>query len=98
MCVVCVVKIFQSKDLYNEPLHPYSQVLLSAVPVPNLIFEWERVFLKGDVPRSSNPPTGCTFHTRCPHVMRSCRTYTPILQEVKLDHSVACHLYSAAQQ
>ena len=82
-------------DLYTDPLHPYTQSLLSSVPVPKRkgAVKRERIILKGDLPSPSNPPKGCVFHTRCPVAMDSCREITPEYKEVKKDHYVACHLY-----
>ncbi|WP_274308109.1 ABC transporter ATP-binding protein [Solibacillus daqui] len=90
-----MVELAESESLYNEPLHPYSQALLSAVPIPDPQYEREQLILKGDIPSPSNPPTGCTFHTRCPKAMEHCKTVVPKLQQVKPGHSVACHLYDA---
>lgn len=92
-----LVEIAGSELLYNEPLHPYTQALLSAVPIPDPQFEREQLLLTGDIPSPSNPPTGCTFHTRCPHAMEKCKQVIPMLQQVKTGHSVACHLYDAPQ-
>lgn len=92
-----MVELAESESLYNEPLHPYSQALLSAVPIPDPQFEREKFILKGDIPSPSNPPSGCTFHTRCPKAMEHCKTVVPKLQQVKPGHSVACHLYDAQQ-
>lgn len=92
-----LVELAESESLYNEPLHPYSQALLSAVPIPDPQFEREQLILKGDIPSPSDPPSGCAFHTRCPKVMEHCKTVVPNLQQVKQGHSVACHLYDAQQ-
>lgn len=92
-----LVEIAESELLYAEPLHPYTQALLSAVPIPDPQFEREQLLLTGDIPSPSNPPTGCTFHTRCPHAMEKCKQVIPMLQQVKTGHSVACHLYDAQQ-
>jgi oligopeptide transport system ATP-binding protein len=82
--------------LYAEPLHPYSQALLSAVPEPDPSLESgrKRIILKGDVPSPANPPKGCNFCTRCPKVMDVCRSEEPRLQEVVPGRFVACHLVS----
>lgn len=93
-----LVELADSEFLYSEPLHPYSQALLSAVPIPDPQFEREQLILTGDIPSPSNPPTGCTFHTRCPHAMEHCKLVVPQLIEVKPGHSVACHLYNETQQ
>lgn len=88
-----IVEIADSEQLYSEPLHPYTQALLSAVPVPDPEFKKEQILLEGDIPNPANPPTGCTFHTRCPHRMDICMKTVPSLKEHKTGHSVACHLY-----
>ncbi|MEK3936441.1 dipeptide ABC transporter ATP-binding protein [Sporosarcina sp. FSL W7-1349] len=88
-----IVEIADSEQLYSEPLHPYTQALLSAVPVPDPEFKKEQILLEGDIPNPANPPTGCTFHTRCPHRMDICMKAVPSLKEHKTGHSVACHLY-----
>jgi len=92
-----MVELAESESLYNEPLHPYSQALLSAVPIPDPQFEREQFILKGDIPSPSNPPSGCTFHTRCPKAMEHCKTVVPKLQQVKPGQSVACHLDDTQQ-
>ena len=92
-----MVELAESESLYSEPLHPYSQALLSAVPIPDPQYEREQLILKGDIPSPSNPPPGCAFHTRCPKAMADCKTTVPILQQVKPGHSVACHLYDKQQ-
>ncbi|AWE08725.1 dipeptide/oligopeptide/nickel ABC transporter ATP-binding protein [Lysinibacillus sp. 2017] len=93
-----LVELAESESLYSEPLHPYTQALLSAVPIPDPEFERDQLLLMGDIPSPSNPPPGCTFHTRCPLAMERCKIAVPQLQEVKSGHSVACHLYNEAQQ
>lgn len=93
-----LVELADSESFYSEPLHPYSQALLSAVPIPDPQFERDQLILKGDIPSPSNPPTGCAFHTRCLHAMEHCKSVVPQLQHVKPGHSVACHLYNDAQQ
>ncbi|XRD24653.1 dipeptide ABC transporter ATP-binding protein [Lysinibacillus fusiformis] len=92
-----LVELTASEDLYAEPLHPYTQALLSSVPVPDPTFEREQMIITGDIPSASNPPSGCTFHTRCPFKMEQCSQVVPKMQEVKLGHYVACHLYEALQ-
>lgn len=88
-----MVELATSESLYDKPLHPYSQALLAAVPVPDPHFKRETELLKGDIPSPSNPPSGCTFHTRCPFKMDACTKIVPQLVEVETGHSVACHLY-----
>lgn len=89
-----MVEVAESEQLYAKPLHPYTQALLSAVPVPDPDFTKEEVLLEGDMPNPANPPTGCTFHTRCPFKMDICSQVVPQLVELEDGHSVACHLYN----
>ena len=89
-----LVELAPSESLYAEPLHPYTKALLSAVPVPDPDFQREQIILEGDIPSPSNPPSGCTFHTRCPFKMDICSKVVPALQEVNSGQFVACHLYS----
>lgn len=93
-----IVELAESEMLYNEPLHPYSQALLSAVPIPDPQYEREQILLKGDIPSPSNPPSGCSFHTRCGFAMDICKQQAPLLVKAKEGHSVACHLYDDMQQ
>lgn len=90
-----LVEIANDKKLYDAPKHPYTQALLSAIPVPNPKVQKERVILKGDVPSPLNPPSGCRFHTRCPKCMDICKVEEPKMIEIEGRHSVACHLYSS---
>lgn len=80
-------------ELFANPLHPYTQALLSAVPVPKAGAKKERIILKGELPSPMNPPSGCVFHTRCPFAMDRCRTEIPQKKEFGKGHQVACHLY-----
>ncbi|HIX42115.1 MAG TPA: dipeptide ABC transporter ATP-binding protein [Candidatus Kurthia intestinigallinarum] len=93
-----IVELADSESLYEEPLHPYTQALLSAVPIPDPDFKREAELIKGDIPSPSNPPSGCTFHTRCPHKMAVCSQQVPVFNEIKPGHSVACHLYDEAHR
>ncbi|MCF6139323.1 ABC transporter ATP-binding protein [Pseudalkalibacillus berkeleyi] len=88
-----LVELANSEKLYEKPLHPYTQALLSAVPIPDVDYKKDRVMLEGDVPSPSNPPSGCPFHTRCPEAMDVCKKVVPKFQEIEQDHYVACHLY-----
>lgn len=89
-----LVELASSGELNKNPLHPYTVTLLSAVPVPDpkVSRARKRIILSGDVPSPMNPPTGCRFHTRCPHAMPVCSEEVPKLREVAPEHFVACHL------
>lgn len=89
-----MMEVTDKKTLYRNPLHPYTQALLSAIPKshPSEV-KRERIILKGDVPSPANPPAGCVFHTRCPQAMDHCKQAVPMLQELEPGHFVACHLY-----
>ncbi|MGO0061971.1 ABC transporter ATP-binding protein [Brevibacillus fluminis] len=93
-----IVEIADKKRLFAEPLHPYTQALMSAVPVPNPNQKKERIVLGGDVPSPANPPTGCAFHPRCRHAMEICKRVRPVELAVAHDHMVACHLYGADER
>jgi len=88
-----IVEIADKKEFFTNTLHPYSQALISAVPVPNPDYKKERIILQGDVPSPANPPKGCRFHPRCSKVMKMCSEIEPKLKEVKDGHFCACHLY-----
>ncbi len=87
-----IVEIASRKAIFSRPLHPYTEALLDAVPVPDPTVRRERRVLAGDVPSPMNPPAGCRFHTRCPYVEERCRVEEPPLQEVLPGQWVACHL------
>ncbi|AKF95046.1 ABC transporter ATP-binding protein [Brevibacillus laterosporus] len=89
-----IAELADKDELYTNPLHPYTKALLSAVPVADPDKKQERIILQGDLPSPANPPSGCTFHTRCPHVMGVCREKRPEMLESRENHLVACHLYS----
>ncbi|MCM3004855.1 ABC transporter ATP-binding protein [Priestia koreensis] len=93
MYVGNLVEIASKNDLYEEPLHPYTQALMSAIPDPDPRKKKERIILQGDVPNPVNPPKGCAFHPRCIHAMPQCLEEKPLLREVKKEQYVACHLY-----
>ncbi len=88
-----IVETAAASDLYAAPKHPYTQALLSAVPIPDPTAKRQRIRLEGDVPNPIHPPPGCHFHTRCPQVMPICAIQAPRHQELAPGHSVACHLY-----
>ncbi|MBP3040046.1 dipeptide ABC transporter ATP-binding protein [Bacillaceae bacterium Marseille-Q3522] len=80
-------------ELFANALHPYTQALLSAVPIPNPKVKRERIKLKGEIPSPLNPPSGCIFHTRCPFAMEKCKKEKPAMKKMDTSHFVACHLY-----
>jgi peptide/nickel transport system ATP-binding protein len=88
-----MVEIADRNSMYAEPLHPYTQALISAIPMPDPRRKKERIVLEGDVPSPLNPPTGCPFHPRCPAAMAECSQVKPALKEVKPGHRVACNPY-----
>ncbi len=88
-----IVEIASARDLYTNPLHPYTEALLSAVPIPDPKAKRQRIVLKGDVPNPINPPSGCHFHSRCPiRKLPLCSTEKPELKQIAGGHRVACHL------
>lgn len=87
-----VVEVADKKKLYEQPTHPYTQALLSAVPVPDPHHTAQRIILEGDMPSPANPPSGCTFHPRCRHCMDICKTTAPAWKERADGHLVSCHL------
>lgn len=86
-----LVETARSDELYKKPLHPYSQALLSASPMPDPKKKRQRIILRGDVPSPINPPSGCRFHTRCPYVKDICSQQEPELRELEDNHLVSCH-------
>ncbi len=90
-----IVETAESGSLYREPLHPYSQALLSAAPVPDPKKKRERIVLPGDVPSPISPPPGCRFHTRCLYAAKMCEEQEPALREIRKDHFVACFFAGA---
>ncbi|WP_082233146.1 ABC transporter ATP-binding protein [Halobacillus massiliensis] len=86
-----MVELAESDELYEKPLHPYTQALLSAIPIPDIHIKKEKINLKGEVPSPDNPPQGCRFHTRCPIATEQCKREVPVFREINKGHYVACH-------
>ena len=87
-----IMEIAPADTLYSTPNHPYTQALLSAVPIPQPGRKRSRVVLKGDIPSPINPPSGCVFRTRCPRAVADCAAVVPVLKQVGTDHFSACIL------
>ncbi len=89
-----MVELVDAKELYKNPLHPYTKTLLSAVPIPDpdVNRNSQRIMLEGEIPSAINPPSGCRFHTRCPVATEKCKTEVPEFREIEQEHFVACHL------
>ncbi|MCR5295157.1 MAG: ATP-binding cassette domain-containing protein [Lachnospiraceae bacterium] len=88
-----LVEYGEKKDIFRNPLHPYTKALFSAIPIPDPHARMNRIVLEGTIPSPANPPAGCKFHTRCAHCMQRCKTETPKQVEVEKGHFVVCHLY-----
>ena len=86
-----MVEFGAKKDIFGNPLHPYTRALFSAIPNPDPDKKMERIVLKGDIPSPANPPAGCRFHTRCPEACESCGKDVPVYREAEPGHFVACH-------
>lgn len=91
-----MMEMAERKDIFTNPLHPYTQALLSAIPVANPRRKRDRIVLKGEVPSPVNPPSGCRFHTRCPIAQEICSQIEPAFEEKRSNHWVACHLVEAS--
>ncbi len=88
-----IVELSSKEDVYQNPSHPYTKALLSAIPIPDPAHKRKRIVLKGDVPSPIHPPMGCRFHTRCPQLMDVCKTLDPKWHPINPGHEVACHLF-----
>ena len=89
-----IVETAPKKELFNNPKHPYTQALLSAIPIPDPKLRKRGEILMGDVPSPINPPPGCRFHTRCPYAKNICQEEEPQLKVSENTHCVACHLFT----
>ena len=87
-----MVEFGAKKDIFSNPLHPYTKALFSAIPHPNPDIKMNRIVLKGDIPSPANPPKGCRFHTRCPYAKEICKHVTPEYREYEPGHFASCHL------
>lgn len=89
-----LVELATKEQIFSNPKHPYTQALLSAVPIPDPDKKMNRIILEGDIPSASNPPKGCKFHTRCPNCMDICKEQAPVWKDYGNGHYTACYLYS----
>ncbi len=89
-----MVEYGSKRSIFNNPLHPYTQALLSAAPIPDPTAKMNRIILEGSIPSPANPPPGCKFHTRCRERMEICSKYVPQSKEIEPGHTVVCHLYN----
>lgn len=88
-----MVEMGETKDIFDNPLHPYTKALFSAIPMPDPDIKLNRTILEGDIPSPANPPSGCKFHTRCKECMAVCREKEPVVKDMGNGHTVCCHLY-----
>ena len=88
-----LVEYGSTEDIFRHPLHPYTEALFSAIPIPDPKAKMNRIVLEGSIPSPANPPAGCKFHTRCAHCMERCKVEEPVQREVEPGHFVVCHLY-----
>ncbi|MCK5554279.1 MAG: ABC transporter ATP-binding protein, partial [Deltaproteobacteria bacterium] len=86
-----IVELVDTKELFSNPKHPYTEALMSAVPVPDPDYNVDRLILKGDVPSPVNPPSGCYFHPRCRYAQGVCKTEAPAYRDLSDEHFVTCH-------
>ena len=93
-----MVEFSDTDKIFAKPLHPYTQALFSAIPIPDPDVKINRIVLEGSIPSPANPPSGCKFHTRCAKCMEICKTQVPEYREVEPNHFCACHLYDAANE
>ncbi len=88
-----LVEYGTTKDIFDNPLHPYTKALFSAIPIPDPTIKMNRIVLEGSIPSPAKPPEGCKFHTRCANCMERCKTEAPVQREIEPGHYVVCHLY-----
>lgn len=88
-----LVEYGHKKDIFKNPLHPYTRALFSAIPTPDPAVKKKRIVLEGSIPSPASPPKGCKFHTRCPYAMEQCKSAVPAQREIEPGHFVVCHLY-----
>ncbi len=93
-----MVEYAETDELFNNPMHPYTEALFSAIPVPDPNYKMDRIILEGSIPSPANPPSGCKFHTRCSKCMEKCKSVAPEYKEIKPGHYVACHLYDKNEE
>lgn len=93
-----LVELEDKKELFGNPVHPYTQALLSAIPVADVTYRRERKYLEGEVPSPLNPPSGCRFRTRCPYAEEKCAAEGPAFMEIGKNHLVACHRWAEVQK
>lgn len=87
-----IVEAGTRDEIFDNPKHPYTKALLSAVPIPDPTVKRNRIILKGSIPSPSNPPSGCRFHTRCPYALEICREVVPEIKDISKEHMVSCHI------
>ncbi len=86
-----IVEIGRKETIFNEPKHPYTQALIASVPIADPTLRKKKIVLTGDIPNPKNPPSGCTFHTRCPFASDICKQAIPEMRKINEEQSVACH-------
>ena len=93
-----LVEFADTEKVFSKPLHPYTEALFSAIPVPDPDYKMNRIILEGSIPSPANPPSGCKFHTRCSKCMEVCKHFVPDFMEVEPEHYCACHLYNSQER
>lgn len=93
-----MVEFAETEKIFSKPLHPYTEALFSAIPIPDPDYKMNRVILEGSIPSPANPPSGCKFHTRCSKCMEICKHFQPDFTEVEPEHFCACHLYNSDER